>query len=87
MFIPVLELRMYVLLHPPSLPQVASRMSAELIQFLHAHVVQYVTELMHRAIASREQERTMKGRTKVWRLDTSNVSSYPFLLLPAESDA
>lgn len=76
-----------MLLHPPSLPNVASKVSAELIQFLHAHVIRYVTELMHRAIASREQERVMKGRTKVWRFDTSNVSSRSFLSLPAESDA
>lgn len=62
-------------------------MSAEVIQFLHAHVVQYVTELMLRVIASREQERAMKGRTKVWRFDTSNVSSRPFPSQPADSDA
>ncbi|KAF7974644.1 hypothetical protein HWV62_11516 [Athelia sp. TMB] len=65
--------RLYVLLHPETDEEVASKFSADFIKFLHAHIVQYVTELMHRAIASREQERVMKGRTKVWRFDSSNI--------------
>lgn len=49
-------------------------MSADFIQFLYAHVAQFVTELMHRTIILREQERGMKGHTKVWRFDSTQVS-------------
>lgn len=55
---------------PSSTP---SEISADLIQFLHAHVVQFVTELVHRAIVSREQERSMKKHTKVWNFNSEQV--------------
>lgn len=66
---------MYSLLHDvPS--DVCSEISADAIQFLHAHVVQYITELVHRAIVSREQERDMKAHTKVWRFRSEKVRAF-----------
>jgi hypothetical protein len=65
---------MYNLLHDVP-PNVSTEISADTIQFLHAHVVRYVTELVHRAIISREQEREMKTHTKVWRFNSEQVST------------
>lgn len=48
--------------------------SAATIQFLHAHVVQYLTTLIHRAIISREREREGKAHTKVWYFNGEHVS-------------
>ena len=51
----------------------SSEISADAIQFLQAHVVQFVTELVHRAIVFREQERAMKEHTKVWKINPKEV--------------
>ncbi len=55
---------------------VSSEISTDAIKFLHAHVVQYVTELIHRAIVSRELERGMKEHTKVWKFNSEQVGSH-----------
>jgi hypothetical protein len=65
---------MYNLLHDVP-ADVSTAISAEAIQFLHAHVVHYVTELVHHAIVLREQEREMKAHTKVWRFNSDQVSA------------
>ncbi|KIM77813.1 hypothetical protein PILCRDRAFT_11708 [Piloderma croceum F 1598] len=67
-------MRMYNLLHNVG-PDVSTEISADAVQFLHAHVVRYVTELIRRAIVSREQERDMKAHTKVWRFNSEQVLS------------
>jgi len=72
--------RMYNLLHDVP-PDVSTEISSNAIQFLHAHVVQYITELVHRAIVSREQERDMKAHTKVWRFNSEGVGVHPIRLL------
>lgn len=64
--------RMYNLLHDVG-PNVSTEISADAVQFLHAHVVRYVAELIRRAIVSREQEREMKAHTKVWRFNSEQV--------------
>jgi hypothetical protein len=71
---------MYNLLHDVP-PDISTRISADAVRFLHAHVVQYVTELVHRAIVSREQERHMKSHTKVWRFNSEQVSTTLLCLL------
>lgn len=61
----------------PTLPggvDAPSMISASTIQFLNEHIVAYTTELVHRAIVSRESERALKGHTKVWRFDSGVVS-------------
>jgi hypothetical protein len=50
-----------------------SRISIETIRLLHFHVVWYVKNLIYRAIAFREQERTLKSETKVWKLSGKAV--------------
>lgn len=65
-------MRMYNLVHDAP-PDVSTEISADAVQFLHAHVVRYVTELIHRAIVFREQERDMKASTKVWRFNSNQI--------------
>ncbi|KAL5507969.1 hypothetical protein ACEPAH_5587 [Sanghuangporus vaninii] len=49
-------------------PDTATRLSGNLIKLLHAEVVRFITDLVHRCIAMHEQERLSKEHTKVWRL-------------------
>ena len=51
----------------------ASEISADAIQFLQAHVVQFVTEFVHRAIVSREEEHGMKEHTRIWKFSSEQV--------------
>ncbi|KAH7921647.1 hypothetical protein BV22DRAFT_1132114 [Leucogyrophana mollusca] len=41
--------------------------SADLLQYLQACVVAFLTDVMHHVIVSREQEGKLKARSKVWR--------------------
>jgi len=45
---------------------VISGISADTIQFLNAHLINFVTALCHRVVVSREQEGELKMHTKVW---------------------
>ncbi|KAL5527672.1 hypothetical protein ACEPAG_6473 [Sanghuangporus baumii] len=49
-------------------PDTVTRLSGNLIKLLHAEVVHFITDLVHRCIAIHEQERLLKEHTKVWRL-------------------
>ncbi|KAL5487761.1 hypothetical protein ACEPAI_5869 [Sanghuangporus weigelae] len=49
-------------------PDIVTRLSGNLIKLLHAEVVHFITDLVHRCIAIHEQERLLKEHTKVWRL-------------------
>lgn len=64
--------RMYNLLHDVH-PNISTEISADAIQFLYAHVVRYISELVRHAIVSREQEREFKAHTKVWRFNSDQV--------------
>lgn len=55
-------------------PEVNSQISASTIRLLLAHVVHFVSEVVRRAIISREQEMIAKTQTKVWRLAENQVS-------------
>ncbi|KAH9891767.1 hypothetical protein C8Q73DRAFT_775303 [Cubamyces lactineus] len=56
--------------------EVGSQISVDTIKLLHAIVVQFVAEVMERAIVQREQERIAKLQTKVWRMkENQNVSA------------
>ena len=59
----------------------ACEISADAIQFLHAHVVQFVTELVHRAIVSREEERGMKEHTRVWQFSSKQVRNRSYRVM------
>lgn len=67
---------MYNLLHDVP-ATVSSEISADTIQLLHELVIQYVTELVHRTIVSREQEREMKSQTRAWRFKSEQVGVIP----------
>ncbi|KAI0720591.1 hypothetical protein C8T65DRAFT_567358 [Cerioporus squamosus] len=54
---------------------VGSAISAETLKLLRALVVRFVSEVMSRAIVSREQERIAKLQTKAWRLRENQVVS------------
>ncbi|KAI0667637.1 hypothetical protein C8Q78DRAFT_1081943 [Trametes maxima] len=57
-------------------PAEGSQISVETIKVLHALVVQFVAEVMSRAIVTREQERVAKLQTKAWRMkDNQTVSA------------
>ena len=51
----------------------ASEISAYATQFLQADVVQFVTELVHRAIDSREEGHGMTEHTRVWKFSSKQV--------------
>ncbi|KII95509.1 hypothetical protein PLICRDRAFT_170153 [Plicaturopsis crispa FD-325 SS-3] len=53
--------------------EVVSRISAETIRFLHAHIVAFTTELVHRTVVAREQELRLKSHAKVWRVSTESL--------------
>ncbi|RDX53419.1 hypothetical protein OH76DRAFT_1462287 [Lentinus brumalis] len=58
------------------IPQsIGSAISAETLKLLRALVVRFVSEVMSRAIVSREQERIAKLQTKAWRLRENQVVS------------
>ncbi|KAI0657307.1 hypothetical protein C8Q70DRAFT_919762 [Cubamyces menziesii] len=70
--------------------EVGSEISVDTIKLLHAIIVQFVAEVMERAIVSREQERIAKLQTKVWRMkENQNVSAtnvkHALALLGADS--
>ncbi|KAI0335771.1 hypothetical protein GY45DRAFT_1430450 [Cubamyces sp. BRFM 1775] len=70
--------------------EVGSQISVDTIKLLHAIVVQFVAEVMERAIVSREQERIAKLQTKVWHMkENQNVSAtnvkHALALLGADS--
>ncbi|RPD62523.1 hypothetical protein L226DRAFT_610938 [Lentinus tigrinus ALCF2SS1-7] len=52
---------------------IGSAISAETLKLLRALVVRFVSEVMSRAIISREQERIAKLQTKAWRLKENQV--------------
>ena len=54
--------------------EVGSEISVDTIKLLHAIIVQFVAEVMERAIVSREQERIAKLQTKVWRMKENQVT-------------
>ncbi|OSC97196.1 hypothetical protein PYCCODRAFT_1481440 [Trametes coccinea BRFM310] len=55
---------------------VASQISVDTIKVLHDIVVEFVAEIMSRAIVSREQERIAKLQTKAWHMkENQNVSA------------
>ena len=63
---------MYNQLH--DIPQsIGSAISTETLKLLRALVVRFVSEIMSRAIVSREQERIAKVQTKAWRLRENQV--------------
>ncbi|THG95358.1 hypothetical protein EW026_g6283 [Hermanssonia centrifuga] len=65
-------MRTYRAMHNVS-PEVNSQISASTIRLLLAHVVHFVSEVVRRAIISREQEMIAKTQTKVWRLAENQV--------------
>ncbi|KAI0647936.1 hypothetical protein C8Q79DRAFT_999457 [Trametes meyenii] len=68
-------MQVYNQLYDETLSEVGSQISVETIKVLHALVVQFVAEVMSRAIVSREQERIAKLQTKAWRMaDNQTVS-------------
>ncbi|OBZ68801.1 hypothetical protein A0H81_11306 [Grifola frondosa] len=67
-------MQMYNMLHDVS-PAVSSQVSAETIRLLDVHVVNFVTQAVHRIVVSREQERMAKLHTKVWRVAKNRVIS------------
>ncbi|KAI0372283.1 hypothetical protein BV20DRAFT_991941 [Pilatotrama ljubarskyi] len=57
-------------------PEVGSQISVDTIKTLHAIVVQFVAEVMSRAITFREQERIAKLQTKAWHIkENQNISA------------
>ncbi|KAI8978759.1 hypothetical protein BD414DRAFT_494305 [Trametes punicea] len=67
-------MQMYNRLHDVP-PEVASQISVDTLKVLHAIIVQFVAEVMSRAIVSREQERIAKLQTKAWHMrENQNIS-------------
>ncbi|KAI0349602.1 hypothetical protein OH77DRAFT_1431947 [Trametes cingulata] len=57
-------------------PEVGSQISVDTVKALHAIVVQFVAEVMSRAITFREQERIAKLQTKAWHIkENQNISA------------
>jgi len=52
---------------------VATHISYETIQLIRAHVIRFVTDLVHRTILVREQELRSKSHTKVWKISDAQV--------------
>lgn len=50
-----------------------TQISAEVLQLLHAHLMNFLTDLIHRSIVLREEEIKLKERTKVWRMSERTV--------------
>lgn len=64
--------------------EVGSQLSLDTLKVVHAMLVQFVAELMSRAIVSREQERIAKLQTKAWHLQEHQVS--PASIIAATCD-
>ncbi|KZT30023.1 hypothetical protein NEOLEDRAFT_1174375 [Neolentinus lepideus HHB14362 ss-1] len=64
-------MRLYGSLEPES--EGSPAISGETIQFFHAHLVNFVREVVQHAIVSREQELQLKLHTKVWRVTDDQV--------------
>lgn len=67
------QYRLYNRLHDVDV-KVSSQISSEVIKLLNAHALHFTTEVMHRVIDLREQERESKRHTKGWRMGKFDVS-------------
>ncbi|KAI9058501.1 hypothetical protein FKP32DRAFT_1597596 [Trametes sanguinea] len=57
-------------------PDVVSQISVDTIKVLHDIIVEFVAEVMSRAIVSREQERIAKLQTKAWHMkENQNITA------------